>query len=206
MMTAITIAGLIIVEGLMLWIFRVRFDLGRPIFIFLGVAILSWWLAGAVKKAAVHAYKRGIDFLAAGRLEPAFAEFRRCESNESLAIVMYKLSLAFEEQAKPERAEAVLDWMKQTHGSGKETKGALGGQNGPPQRLGRYVIERKIGRGAMGAVYLAKDPRINRSVALKVIPIEKEFEDEELEEARLRFLRPRRWDRRKCLPRYHRIY
>jgi serine/threonine-protein kinase len=41
----------------------------------------------------------------------------------------------------------------------------------------------------MGAVYLAKDPRINRQVALKVIPNEKEFEDEELEEARLRFFR-----------------
>jgi serine/threonine-protein kinase len=189
MMTAITIVGLILVEALMLAILRVRLDLGRPIFIFLGVAILSWWLAGAVKKAALHAYKRGIDFLAAGRLEPAFAEFRRCDPAESLSTVMYKLSLAFEEQAKPERAEAVLDWMKQTHGSGNESKGSLGGKNGPPQRLGRYVIERKIGRGAMGAVYLAKDPRINRQVALKVIPIEKEFEDEELEEARLRFFR-----------------
>jgi serine/threonine-protein kinase len=63
------------------------------------------------------------------------------------------------------------------------------GQGDSPQRLGRYVIERKIGKGAMGAVYLARDPRINRPVALKVIPIEKEFEDEELEEARLRFFR-----------------
>ena len=188
-MTAITIVGLILIEAILLALLRVRLDLGRPIFIFLGVAILSWWLAGAVRKAAVHAYKRGLDFLAAGRLEPAFAEFRRCEQTESLATVMYKLSLAFEEQAKPERAEAVLDWMKQTHGSGKPSKGSLSGKNGPPQRLGRYVIERKIGRGAMGAVYLAKDPRINRSVALKVIPIEKEFEDEELEEARLRFFR-----------------
>jgi serine/threonine-protein kinase len=62
-------------------------------------------------------------------------------------------------------------------------------ENGIPQRLGRYVIERKIGRGAMGAVYLARDPRINRAVALKVIPIEKEFEDEELAEARQRFFR-----------------
>jgi serine/threonine-protein kinase len=174
----------------LLLILRVRLDLGRPIFIFLGVAILSWWLAGAIKKAAVHAYKRGIDFLAAGRLEPAFAEFRQCEPTESVATVMYKLSLAFEEQAKPERAEAVLDWMKQTHGSGPENKTPLAGKNGgAPDRLGRYVIERKIGRGAMGAVYLAKDPRINRAVALKVIPIEKEFEDEELEEARLRFFR-----------------
>ena len=190
MMTVFTILGLIFIEALLLLILRVRLDLGRPIFIFLGVAILSWWLAGAGKKAAIHAYKRGIDFLTAGRLEPAFAEFRQCEPTESLATVMYKLSLAFEEQAKPERAEAVLDWMKQTHGSGPENKTPLGGKNGgAPERLGRYVIERKIGRGAMGAVYLAKDPRINRAVALKVIPIEKEFEDEELEEARLRFFR-----------------
>ncbi len=188
-MTVVTVVGLILIEALLLVVLRVRLDMGRPIFIFLGVAILSWWLAGAVKKAAVHAYKRGMDFLAAGRLEPAFAEFRRCEQTESLATVMYKLSLAFEEQAKPERAEAVLDWMKQTHGSGSNKVSPLGGKNGPPDRLGRYVIERKIGRGAMGAVYLAKDPRINRSVALKVIPIEKEFEDEELEEARLRFFR-----------------
>ena len=41
----------------------------------------------------------------------------------------------------------------------------------------------------MGAVYLAKDPRINRAVAIKAIPIEDEFEDEELKEARLRFYR-----------------
>ncbi len=189
MMTAIMIAGLILVEALLLAVLRVRLDLGRSILIFLGVAILSWWLAGAVKKAAVHAYKRGVDFLTAGRLEPAFAEFRRCEPTESLATVMYKLSLAFEEQAKPERAEAVLDWLKRTHGPSTGSKASIGGKNGPPQRLGRYVIERRIGRGAMGAVYLAKDPRINRSVALKVIPIEKEFEDEELEEARLRFFR-----------------
>ena len=174
----------------MLLIGRVRLDLGRPVFIFLGAGILSWWLAGGVKKASVHAFKRGSDFLTAGRLEPAFAEFRRCEPNESLATVMYKLSLAFEEQAKPERAEAVLQWMKKTHSTTtSQNKFSLGANNGTPQRLGRYVIEKKIGKGAMGAVYLARDPRINRPVALKVIPIEKEFEDEELEEARLRFFR-----------------
>jgi serine/threonine-protein kinase len=102
---------------------------------------------------------------------------------------MYKLSLAFEEQAKPERAEAVLEWMKRTHTGHLPTDLSPKKLNGVPQRLGRYVIQRRIGRGAMGAVYLGKDPRINRAVAIKVIPIEKEFEDEELKEARLRFYR-----------------
>ena len=190
LIATIIIVALVVIEAMFLLIGRVRLDLGRPIFIFLGAGLLSWWLGGDVKKASVNAFKRGSDFLAAGRLEPAFAELRRCEPNESVASVMYKLSLAFEEQAKPERAEAVLQWMKKTHsGTNSQNKFSMRPNNGTPQRLGRYVIEKKIGKGAMGAVYLARDPRINRAVALKVIPIEKEFEDEDLEEARLRFFR-----------------
>jgi serine/threonine-protein kinase len=157
--------------------------------IFLGVTSLCYWLVRDEKKETVNAFNRGSDFLSAGRLEPAFAEFRRCSPSETLATLMYKLSLAFEQQAKPERAEAVLEWMKRTHSSVVSNSVAKGKATGIPQRLGRYVIERRIGRGAMGAVYLAKDPRINRPVALKAIPIEKEFEDEELKEARLRFYR-----------------
>jgi serine/threonine-protein kinase len=168
------ILGLIVVEALFLLIGRMRLDLGRPVLVFLGTGILSWWLAGGDKKAAVNALKRGNDFLAAGRLEPAFAEFRRCEPTETLANAMYKLSLAFEEQSKPERAEAVLQWLKRTHsGSGTQSPFSLQSTIGKSRRLGRYVIEKKIGKGAMGAVYLARDPRINRPVALKVIPIEK---------------------------------
>lgn len=190
LLAAITILTLIVIDSLFLLITRFRLDIGRALLIFLGAGILSWWLVGTVKKSSGQALQRGRDFLAAGRLEPAFAEFRRCQPTEPLATIMYKLSLAFEEQAKPERAEAVLEWMKRTHGTTQSpNKFSLGGTKGTPQRLGRYVIEKKIGKGAMGAVYLAKDPRINRAVALKVIPIEKEFEDEELEEARLRFFR-----------------
>ena len=190
----LTVAGvfaLILFQAILLVGLHTRIDLGRPILIFIGVGLLSVYLVGDVKKASVDAFKKGSDFLAAGRLEPAFAEFRRCNPSETVAAVMYKLSLAFEQQAKPERAEAVLEWMKRTHSTTTTHDDTLTTRKltGAPQRLGRYVIERRIGRGAMGAVYLAKDPRINRPVALKAIPIEKEFEDEELKEARLRFYR-----------------
>ncbi|MDH3532087.1 MAG: protein kinase [Gammaproteobacteria bacterium] len=188
-LTGFSIVMLLLVDALMLYVMNVRLDIGRAMLIYAGVAALSIWLAGDPKKEVSNAFKKGSDFLAAGRLEPAFAEFRLCPPTETLATVMYKLSLAFEQQAKPERAEAVLEWMKRTQGARAAGSGTNQKLSGVPQRLGRYVIERRIGRGAMGAVYLAKDPRINRPVAVKAIPIEKEFEDEELKEARLRFYR-----------------
>ena len=189
-LTTAIAGGLVLVEIMLLHYLRVRMDLGRPILIFVGAGLLAGWLSGAIRKQTKNSFKRGTDFLAAGRLEPAFAEFRRCEPNETVAGMMYKLSLAFEGQSKPERAEAVLNWLKQTQSDlPSNDKPQLGKAKGVPERLGRYVIARRLGKGAMGAVYLAKDPRINRSVALKVIPLEKEFEDEELAEARVRFFR-----------------
>ncbi len=187
--TMTVIAILLLAEAALLFGLGIRIDLGRPMLIFVGVAILSGWLVVDVKKASGDAFKKGADFLSAGRLEPAFAELRRCNPSETVAAVMYKLSLAFEQQAKPERADAVLEWMKQTQGILAADASVLKKASGAPERLGRYVIEKRIGRGAMGAVYLAKDPRINRPVAVKAIPIEKEFEDEELKEARQRFYR-----------------
>jgi len=188
-LTLVIVAILLLIETALLFGLHIRMDLGRPMLIFIGVAILSAWLVADPGKVSGDFFRKGAEFLAAGRLEPAFAELRRCSPSETVAAAMYKLSLAFEQQAKPERAEAVLEWMKRTQGSFNTTSDAQLGNGNVPERLGRYVIERRIGRGAMGAVYLAKDPRINRAIALKVISIEKEFEDEELREARLRFYR-----------------
>lgn len=189
-MTVGGVFALLLIQAVFLVGLHVRIDLGRAILMFFGVGALTAYLVQDRRKVSSDAFKRGSDFLAAGRLEPAFAEFRRCSPSETVAAVMYKLSLAFEQQAKPERAEAVLEWMKRTHAP-TQNDDTLGTKKlaGAPERLGRYLIEKRIGRGAMGAVYLAKDPRINRPVALKAIPIEKEFEDEELKEARLRFYR-----------------
>jgi eukaryotic-like serine/threonine-protein kinase len=60
---------------------------------------------------------------------------------------------------------------------------------GAGKTLGRYRVERQIGKGAMGAVYLAHDPKIGRAVAIKTLALSRDFEGEELTSARARFFR-----------------
>src|SRR5688572_20121449 len=60
-----------------------------------------------------------------------------------------------------------------------------------PQIYDHYEIEQIIGRGAMGVVYLARDTRIGRHVALKTLqPRRRRFDDDAAEiEFLARFLR-----------------
>ncbi len=56
-------------------------------------------------------------------------------------------------------------------------------------RLGRYRIERLLGRGAMGEVLLGRDADTGRLAAIKTLSLSDEFSGDELIEARARFIR-----------------
>ncbi len=58
------------------------------------------------------------------------------------------------------------------------------------QRIGRYELESTLGRGAMGVVYLARDPIIGRKVALKTLRLD--LDEAMADEFRERFIREAR--------------
>lgn len=59
----------------------------------------------------------------------------------------------------------------------------------PVRRIGPYLVEHDIGRGAMGMVLQCRDMRTGEAVALKTMALGREFHGDALTEARERFFR-----------------
>lgn len=58
-----------------------------------------------------------------------------------------------------------------------------------PMTIGRYEIIRPIGKGAMGEVFLGRDPHINRLTAIKTVHFGEAFADDDTAQARIKFFR-----------------
>lgn len=108
-------------------------------------------------------------------------EFARAER---VLAHIYKLEPEYRD------VQEILDELGAARKRTPQKRKAANMDNVPDRRtLGRYEIDRVLGRGAMATVYLGRDPKINRKVAIKTIALAKEFGDAELADARLRFRR-----------------
>jgi eukaryotic-like serine/threonine-protein kinase len=154
----------------------------------------------------------GLSFQGQGMLDIAFEKFRKCPvEDESVKELLYNLGLDFERKRQFNKTVAVYEHILQAgdfkdigerikklkavgetvifgpSGPRKDATVLIAGAETKPT-LGRYEIAKELGRGAMGTVYLGKDPRINREVAIKTLRYE-DFDEEQVAELKKRFFR-----------------
>ena len=155
-------------------------------------------------------------FQGQGQLDMAFDRFRKCPIDHSVMDALYNLGLDFERKRQFNKAESVFAYMAEHNPKYKDLEqrisrskamaetiilgGASGGRTNTSTMilndstvekpmLGRYQVEKELGKGAMGVVYLGRDPKISRVVAIKTMALSQEFEADELVEVKERFFR-----------------
>jgi len=156
----------------------------------------------------------GLSMQGQGQLDMAFEKFRKLPADKSALELLYNLALDYERKRQFNKAKSVYNYMsdadpdfrdikqRSNRATAMEETVILGGGGSSPggtlvlegsgvekPMLGRYEVERELGKGAMGAVYLGKDPKISRVVAIKTMALSQEFEADELQEVKERFFR-----------------
>lgn len=157
----------------------------------------------------------GLAFQGQGQLDIAFDKFRKLPRDDSIMDLLYNLALDFERKRQFNKSESVFRYMAEYNPKFRDLEqklsrakaisetvilGGAGGrtdtstmilEGGGVEKpmLGRYLVEKELGKGAMGVVYLGKDPKISRVVAIKTIALSQEFDSGELEDVKTRFFR-----------------
>jgi eukaryotic-like serine/threonine-protein kinase len=158
----------------------------------------------------------GLAYQGQGQLDMAWDKFRQVPLSEGLMENLYNLAQDFERKRQFNKAESIFKYMAEHNprfkdieqrlaraknlsetvilgggGGGGKTNASILGGDGSVEKpmLGRYQVEKELGKGAMGVVYLGKDPKIGRVVAIKTMALAQEFEADELAEVKERFFR-----------------
>ncbi len=154
----------------------------------------------------------GIAYQAQGQLDLAWDKFRQVPMSDAVMENLYNLALDFERKRQFNKAESVFRHMHDYNpkfkdlaqklsrakqlsetvilgGGSSHPGGSLNLAAGEKPKFGRFEVQKELGKGAMGVVYLGKDPKIGREVAIKTMALSQEFEAEELAEVKERFFR-----------------
>jgi CHASE2 domain-containing sensor protein/tRNA A-37 threonylcarbamoyl transferase component Bud32 len=158
----------------------------------------------------------GLAYQGQGQLDLAWDRFRLVPLTDHLMDNLYSLAVDFERKSQFDKAQEIYRHMavhdprfrdlesKLSNAKQLSETVILGGAANSPKTntsilaagasadaltLGRYKVEKELGKGAMGVVYLGRDPKIGRVVAIKTMALAKEFEADELAEVKERFFR-----------------
>ncbi|MBT5532181.1 CHASE2 domain-containing protein, partial [Candidatus Poribacteria bacterium] len=166
-------------------------------------------------ESALTVKQLGLKSQKEGALDEAFELFRRLPINEANLDLLYNLAPEFERKRQFAKSVSVYEYIAQKAPDFRDVTNKLNRSKAMEQTvliggasmmssnaatlimdgivekpmLGRFQVEKELGKGAMGVVYLGKDPKIDRAVAIKTMALAQEFEDDQLDEAKERFFR-----------------
>ena len=152
----------------------------------------------------------GLSYQGQGMLDMAYERYMLCPVHDpSVKNLLYSLALDFERKRMFNKALAIyqhigtagefkdikkrsqrlkpLDSTMTLTLSRSETPLMMDDTSTKPT-FGRYEVLRELGHGSMGTVYLGRDPKINREVAIKTLEYS-EVEPGELADVKARFFR-----------------
>ena len=214
--TLLVAGGLVIASLFLLMKPQLWVDFVTPaLFLVVGHVLLGAWFVatrerGKLQEELAESNRMlAVALQAQGQLDQAMDRLRHTTVIDKGALeVAYGLAQDFESRRQFGKAADVYDYILQHDSSFRDvaerkarvskvdeaavvhTSGSIiiEGMDSTPT-LGRYEIEKEIGRGAMGTVYLGRDPRINRTVAIKTLSLADSFGGMNLQDVIRRFFR-----------------
>jgi len=180
------------------------------------VGILTWgfqtYLSQIIwKKQDAEANRLlGLVYQGQGKLELAYEKFTQCPTDENVLASLYNLALDFERkyqienalktyhfivEHEPDYRDSIIAIRRLENRAEQKQPHHLSNwleeytENRKPVIAGRFQVEKKIAKGAMGVVYVGRELKLDRMVAIKTLTLSKEFEGSTLQEVLERFFR-----------------